>query len=311
MTDNSEKWGVILNPKSGNKKASGKITISDILKKNGIDGIFRFTEYAGHASKIVHELVDQGIRKFIIVGGDGSVSEAIDGMMTANIDSRNLCFGIVPSGTGNDWCRYWGISKDINNCINMIKANKTACIDIGKLTYQVKRKPVSKYFINSVGIGYDAQVVSNAEKFSKLIKGQSWNYLLSLFTTTVLHRSKDICLSTDEKVLHQEKVFSMSIANGPFTGGGIKQTPDAAPDDGVFDIMVATKPTFIGLAKALHSILSKKYEGASIIHYYKTPKLYITGAHRHPVEADGIMQKNAKTPMELEIIPLAINMIIP
>ena len=115
-------WGVIMNPKSGKKKASEKETVADVLRQSGVDGYFCYTSYPGHAGQLVQELAQKGVRRFVAVGGDGSISELVDGLMNCGVEPEELTFGFVPQGTGNDWARYWQMPDNVGSCAEILNA---------------------------------------------------------------------------------------------------------------------------------------------------------------------------------------------
>lgn len=303
-----ELWGVILNPKAGNKKVSRKQTIFDALRAGGIAGEYRFSEYAGHATVIARDLVAAGFRRFLIVGGDGTVSEVVDGLMTSGVDSHELTFAILPSGTGNDWCRYWKIPKKIDQSMEMISRQKELWIDVGRLSYFRQDKLVEKYFINSVGLGFDAEIVARAEKLGKLAKGLPINYLLGLLGSMAKTKSKHLVLETDDDVF-EGKVYTMSIANGPYSGGGIKQTPNASPTDGMFDILLADDPNAFEIVRDVSRVLFRQSFGG-VLRTYRTSQVKITTNERHMIEADGIIQTDGEAPLSITMVPAAIKMIV-
>ncbi|MBR6104268.1 MAG: diacylglycerol kinase family lipid kinase [Paludibacteraceae bacterium] len=304
----SELWGVILNPKAGSKKVDGKQTICDALKSGGISGEYRFSEYAGHATILARELVADGFRNFLIVGGDGSVSEVVDGLMTSGVDSHELTIAIIPSGTGNDWCRYWKIPKKIGLCLDMIRQGKKQWIDIGRLSYFRQDSLVEKYFINSVGLGFDAEIVARAEKLGKFAKGLPVNYFLGLVGSMAKTKSKHLVMETDNEVF-EGKVYTMSIANGPYSGGGIKQTPDASPTDGLFDILLADDPNAYEIVRDVSRVLFRQSFGG-VLRTYRTSQVKISTTERHMIEADGIVQTDGEAPLHITMVPAAIKMIV-
>lgn len=304
----SELWGVILNPKAGNKKVSRKQTIFDALHAGGIAGEYRFSEYAGHASVLARELVAAGFRRFLIVGGDGTVSEVVDGLMTSGVDSHEFIISILPSGTGNDWCRYWKIPKNINENLEMISRQKEQWIDVGRLTFFRGDKLVEKYFINSVGLGFDAEIVARAEKLGRVAKGLSINYLLGLLGSMAKTKSKHLMMETDDD-LFEGKVYTMSIANGPYSGGGIKQTPNALPTDGMFDILLADDPNPYEIVRDVSRVLFRQSFGG-VLRTYRTSQVKITTTERHMIEADGIVQTDGEAPLTITMVPAAIKMIV-
>ncbi len=309
----NQKWGIIINPKAGNKKFHGKRSVEEKMIAAGIEGAYVYTEYAGHATQIVQDMVKNGLRRIVAVGGDGSINEVLNGLMTSCVDSKELTLGLIPRGTGNDWARYWGIKpRETMRNIRRLQEGKSVRIDIGELHYYHKRAKEIRYFINSVGIGFDARVVEQAEKWGKLMPGMPFSYTLALLSSTLTHRAKNIVLTgTDEALTLNGKVYSLSVANGPYTGGGIKQTPKAVPTDGLLDVMAATTPTNLKqLAKGLGNFISQKMKDEGMVHTFQTKSLKIETPSRLKIEADGIVQKDGKQPITICLHPQALNMII-
>lgn len=300
-------WGIILNPKAGKKKV-GNVSVVDALKANGIDGEFCFTEYAGHATVLARELVAKGFRQLLILGGDGTVSEVVDGLMTAGVDTHELSFAVIPSGTGNDWCRYWQIPKKLDQCLKMLKQGNAQWIDVGRLSYFRNGEPVEKYFINSVGFGFDAEIVARAERLRKYAKGLSLNYLFGLMGSVVKTKAKKMRMEMDSDV-YEGKMFTMNIANGPYSGGGIKQTPDASPTDGLFDILLADNPNLYQVVRDVSRVLLHRGFGGTL-RTYRTSQVKITTDQHHMIEADGLVQTDSEAPITITMVPAAIKMIV-
>ena len=312
MIQEKKKWGVIANPKSGSRRFFRReITVEERLKGVGLDVDFVFSQYPEHACELARDFIERGIRNLIVVGGDGTISEVIHGIFCSSVDPQEVTFAVIPSGTGNDWARYWGIRKSLRKSLSVILKGNTRLVDVGKLTYKLKRQKKTKYFINSVGIGYDAQVVQYSEIIGRFIPGKTWVYSFAIITGAVMHAPKLLSLHADEKHLLEDKVYTMSIGNGPYTGGGVKQTPQANPVDGKFDVMVAIKPSFFELVRGLYHLFRSTLQEDSCVKYFQAKELRITTTKRHKVEADGILLKNSKAPYEVSILPNAIRMVVP
>jgi diacylglycerol kinase (ATP) len=312
MIQEIEKWGVIANPKSGSRRFfRRKVSIEERLRRAGFEIDFVFSQSPGHATELATDFVERGYRKLIVVGGDGTVSEVIDGVFHSSVDPKKITFAVVPSGTGNDWARYWNIKKSLQKSIAVISRGNTQLVDIGRLTYREKRRPIVKYFVNSVGIGYDAQVVQYAEIIGRFISGHKWVYSFAVVSGAVMHAPKLLSLKVNGKHYLEDKVYTMSIANGPYTGGGIKQTPQASPVDGKFDVMVAVKPSFFELIRGLYHLFRSNLQEDFCVKYFRAEELSITTRKRHKIEVDGILLKGAKAPYEISLLPNAIRMIVP
>lgn len=238
--------GIIINTKSGKKAyLRQRYYLFDQLKQRGEEYVYRITQYAGHASELARELVeDEGVRRVLILGGDGTISEAIQGLMAAKIPAgEKIQFGIMPRGTGNDYARYWNLSKNYIQSLDRFFNGTPQPVDIGCLSYYRNAQPFRHYFINSVGFGIDAKTCLWAQNLKYYIGSHSFSYAIALVFAVWNHRSKMVHLTTDEGLVLDEMLFTMNIGNGPFSGGGIRQNPDADPRDGIFHSMFVLKPT--------------------------------------------------------------------
>lgn len=314
MDEQKRSWAVIANPKAGKRRLFlRKVSLEDVLRDAGLDVRLFISEYAGHATLLAKTLVeDDGFRDFIIVGGDGTVNEVVNGIMESSVCSSEISFAVIPSGTGNDWARYWNIRKRLKKNIAVIQKGNVQKVDVGRFSYLLKREKKVRYFINSVGIGFDAQVVRYAEIIGRFIHGRPWVYSLSLIAGAAMHISKHLHLkTTDGRVSVDDKVYTMTIANGPYTGGGLKQAAQAIPNDGVFDVMMVVNPKFRQLLSAIYHLFRSNLQEVSCVKYFRTAGLSIDTTRRHKVETDGILIESAKAPFMIEIIPDALNMIVP
>ncbi|MCX6272810.1 MAG: acylglycerol kinase family protein, partial [Bacteroidetes bacterium] len=107
----SSDWLTIVNPNAGLKKAARDWkNISYLLKRNDIRYFSVFTERRLHAITLTRELLKKGYRKILVVGGDGTLNEVVNGIFTQNdVNPRDLTLAMIPVGTGNDWCRMYNI----------------------------------------------------------------------------------------------------------------------------------------------------------------------------------------------------------
>ena len=106
--------GIIINPKSGKKAfRAQRIYLWNLLRKRHQPFAYRVTKYAGHAIELARELVEKGYDELLVLGGDGTLSEAVNGIMRAEISAEQratIRLGLMPRGTGNDWARYWSLT---------------------------------------------------------------------------------------------------------------------------------------------------------------------------------------------------------
>jgi len=304
-------WAIIINPKSGKRKFRQQSKYLFLTLKNaGIEYEYRVTKFAGHAIKIARLFAEKKYQNFMVLGGDGTLSEVINGIFSANIEVTNsLKIALIPRGTGNDWGRFWGLTRDYKLSLAVFLKGNLQFIDIGKVDFELEGEEQTHFFINSLGLGLDATVVNITHTLKRYVDSHSFLYTIALFLAVFTYRANKIKIrSTDRNM--DENMFTMNVANGCYSGGGLKQTPNALPNDGLLDVMMAKKPTFIDIIGALHLFFKGKLHEHPIIESFQTQSLMIQ-CHKHALmEADGIVV-NGTSPYTISIIPNAIQMIVP
>lgn len=286
--------GIIINPKSGKKAfRAQRVYLWHLLRRRHMPFAYRVTQYAGHAIELARELVERGYDELLVLGGDGTLSEVVNGIMTADIPAEQrakIQLGLMPRGTGNDWGRYWNLSKRHKESLRRFFEGTPHPIDIGCLTYCRNGVEHHRYFINSIGFGVDPLCCQKAETLKYYIGSHHVNYLFGLIAAIMQHKAKHVVLRVDGKELVNDQLFTMNIANGPYSGGGIKQNPEADPSDGIFHGMFVKKPTFRQILQALPNLFNGRLTELPFI-YPIVGKEVEVGYRKHlMIEADGILQ---------------------
>jgi diacylglycerol kinase (ATP) len=305
------RWAIIINPKSGKKNFRKQIKyLFESLQNAGIEFDYRMTRFAGHASKLSRYFVEKNYKNIMVLGGDGTMSEVINGIFSSNVENTNsLKIALIPRGTGNDWGRFWGLNRDYNKSIDVFFKGKTQFIDIGKVEYDMEGVPEAHYFINSIGLGLDAAVVNLTHRIKSVLGSHSILYTLALLGAVFTYKAHRVRVFSEEKKL-VDSMFTMNIANGCYSGGGMKQNPNAVPYDGLMDVMMAKKPKLWDILTALPLIFNGKLLKHPVIESFQTKQLLIQSDKSALMEADGIIV-NGFSPFTVSIIPNAIQMIIP
>ncbi|MDR3652481.1 MAG: diacylglycerol kinase family lipid kinase [Paludibacter sp.] len=304
-------WAIIINPKSGKKKfRQQRKYLFLTLKHAEIHFEYRVTKFAGHATKIAKLFAEKQYQNFLVLGGDGTMSEVINGIFSSDIkDTSSLKFALIPRGTGNDWGRFWGLTRDYNHSIDVFLKGKTQSIDIGKVDYELEGEKQTHYFINSVGLGLDAAVVNITHQLKRFVGSHSFLYTVALLGAVFTYRAHKVKIESKERKI-SDSMFTMNVANGCYSGGGMKQTPNALPYDGLLDVMMAKKPTFIDIIGGLRRLFNGKLLEHPIIESFQTQNLVVKSDKEALMEADGIIV-NGTSPYAISIIPNAIQMIVP
>lgn len=255
-------WGLIVNPNAGSGKCQKNWpTIQKLIKRAKLDTDAKFTERKGHAIEITKDLIDQGFKKIIVIGGDGTLNEVVNGIFTHNtVDQNTITLAMVPVGTGNDWCKTFNVPAKYIDAIKLIRDEKTVVQDIGLVDFHNHGTP-QRYFANVAGIGFDATVAHAANKLKDQGKGNALSYMLILIKTLLKYNSTPMQLTVGEHH-YKERMFSIGIGIGKYNGGGMKQLPNAIANDGLLDITIIKRISKWTVIKELKNL----YDGSFLSH---------------------------------------------
>ncbi len=306
-----QKWLVIINPNSGKRKGEKDWNqIQSILIKNGFQFKNVFTEGKNHAIELMNFHLKNGYRNFIVIGGDGTLNEVINGVLQqSEIDSKEIKIGMIPIGTGNDWGRMYQIPSDYEGAIEIIKRDKTFIQDAGKVRYSHHGKTESRFFVNMAGMGYDALVAKKTNLMKEKGGGGPFAYLINLFLGLVQYKHTYIDLSIDGKKIFTGKIFSLSVGICKYNGGGMMQLPNAVPDNGKFDVTLIRKASKFKVIANIKNLYDGSFVKIPEVELFTGNKVEIVSrpAHSLFLETDG--ESLGHSPFEFEIIPKCIKLI--
>ena len=303
-----DEWLVIVNPNAGRGKGKADWDkTAALLSRYELPFSVFFTEKKMDAADIAVKGISGGFRKIMTMGGDGTLNEVVNGVFTQSVcDPTDIIIAMIPVGTGNDWGKMFGIPSDYEQAIKIIKETNLFLHDIGVVDFYNGKESARRYFLNIAGLGFDSVVVkrTNAHKD----KGRSGKtiYLLNLLLSLIGYKSTRAEINVDGQKI-SNNIFTVSIGNGKYSGGGMKQTPFAIPDDGLLDVTVIgdmSKPEIIWN-------LSLLYNGKILEHPkikgFKGKNIKITSEETVFVEVDG--ESLGHTPIEFNIIPKSIRIV--
>jgi diacylglycerol kinase (ATP) len=301
-------WFVIVNPNAG--KGTGRKDwerIHNNLQKLELPFTENFTLSKGHAITLTKEAIEAGFRKFICVGGDGTLNEIVNGAFNQSAcKTHDITLGLIPIGTGNDWGRMFGIPLDHDAAVKIIKDGRTLLHDIGLMTYFSDAGKLSRYFINIAGLGFEAVVVKRTNYQKDRGKGGKAIYFYNLLMSLISYKNTDAELIIDGKPA-KAKIFSLNVGNGRYCGGGMRQTPLANPLDGLLDITVINGMGKLEIIRNLRILYNGKILDHPKVSGYKCKNLKVSSDSVLYTEADG--ESLGHLPAEFSILPTAINIV--
>ncbi len=273
----------IINPRAGNRFDE---TLKQV-KNLGVE--FYITKSPNDAKDYVKKyLLEKGETRFIACGGDGTYNEVLNGVLEAGCGS----IGVMPVGSGNDFCRNFGDKESFLNIDKQINAKDIFC-DAIKYTLTYKGETKSGFCANMINIGFDCAVADTTNDVRKktLLKG-SMAYFVSIFINLVKKTPSYLYIETDGKERYNGEVLLTSSANGCFCGGGLKTNPLAMVNDGFININIVKninrlkfltvlheyiKGTYLGKEKFKSIVTSERFKTVKIIPKNKSMRISVDG----------------------------------
>jgi diacylglycerol kinase (ATP) len=256
----------------------------------------------GHAVELAREAYEQGYRRFIAVGGDGTAHEILNGVYERARGRERIALGFLPLGTGNSFLR--DFTKDgAGASLEALIEGRTRPVDLIRLTHSKG----AVYSFNLLSLGFTADVGSLTNRFFKPFG--YLGYLLGVFVRVIQLRRRVFRLRCDEdKDWDESRCLFLSFSNSKFTGGTMLIAPHADPTDGLIEFVRWGPIGRIGLLR----MLPKLYDGTHIEHPLasrRTVRHVEFGIHA-PVDVliDG--EISALECLSLDSIPAAVDIYI-
>lgn len=256
MDSNDKIWYAVVNPNAGSgKTVSEWPKASKTLSDNRIDFEYKTTWKMGAAVEITMKACAEGYRKFLAVGGDGTVHEVLEGIAkyvqisavakTLDKESQKVALddftlAVMPIGSGNDWIKTLEIPKDFNKVAELMKTDSTGRQDVFCLSLRDDNtsRNLESFMANVGGVGFDANVCKKVNFEKNTGKSGKVLYLKALISNILNFKPFDCVVEADGKEIFRGTTMSIALGAGKYSGGGMLQVPDAVLDDGLLDITI-------------------------------------------------------------------------
>lgn len=274
---------VFINPTAGRGRAGRRqARILELLQGRGLDVELHQSNAVGHLEEQVRQHVAQGADRVIVAGGDGSVHEAVNGIMRCR---DKAALGLIPTGTGNDFAKACGIPLNWEHAARLLSDRLAAgqyakTIDVGKMN--------ERFFANGAGIGLDAKVTRIARSY-RLPVGDLV-YLLAVLRAMLDGLSTPRLEISAGKYSWVGPATLASISNGPWIGGMFHIAPMAANDDGKLELLIAEPVTRRRIVSLLPKLMSGEHVGEKEIHHQCVASVSIVSSEPIPSHLDGEVQ---------------------
>jgi YegS/Rv2252/BmrU family lipid kinase len=285
----------VVNPKAGKGRAKKIVpAIENECKKYGVDYEIKYTNAPGDGTDIAAWGVEEGFKKIIAVGGDGTVNEVVNG-----IAESDAALGVIPGGSGNDFIRSINNHKNIEDIIRDNISGRITKADLGACN--------GKYFINVASAGFDGEVTIETENAKKIFSG-STAYIMAMLKTIFRYKGRRLRVQIDD-LEFEENTLLVAVANGRYYGGGMLPAPNAIINDGYFDICHIKHLPVIKMLFLFPKFMKGKHANIKEVTMFKGKKVRLECTEALAVNLDGEINKASE--VEFQIIPNGINIIVP
>ena len=294
------KFIITVNPHGGKKLGPRLLNrVKPLFEAKGIELFVVETTFAGHAKELANQLNITEYDGFIGIGGDGTLHEIINGMLSRH-DGRKIPIGIIPGGSGNSYMHDLQLTDPLKAAKAIIN-EKTRALD----TTKIEVNHIIKYSNNMIGWGLVTDVGNQAEHFRWL--GTNRYTILSV-VEVLRHKSRPATLIMDDKKIEDEFIFIIAC-NSIHVGKGMKMAPKARLDDGLIDLIVIRS----GVSRTrLLQVLPKLFDGSHInepeLEYYQTSQFSLIPETDEILNIDGEIM--GSTPIQVDVIPKAFEMYV-
>ncbi len=299
---------LIINPHAGVGKAKREYhKITGILKHEGIAFDEVFTQRREHAIELATTYIAKGYRRFLVLGGDGTMNEVLNGMLDqSDVSMEQLSMGMLPLGSGNDWCRSFNIPFDYRKAAAIIKRGNTRKQDILRVEYIKEGRQVHRYLGNMAGMGFDAHVNFRVNRQKDKGRGGMLVYLQHLFGGLMSYKSPLMTIEIDDKEI-QTRVYSLNAGINSYNGGGMKQLPHAVADDGLMDVTLIKHTSKWNVIRNVPGLYTGKFIRLPFVETYTAKRMQLESAPETFIEIDG--EFCGQSPISFEVTGKKLNVL--
>ncbi len=278
---------IIVNPVSGKGNARKKLAwVKERFIRESIGFEVFMTLPAVKADQLIHEYFNSRFTDIMIIGGDGTLQEALNGN-----PPKDIPFSIITAGTGNDTARNLLATMKFRKQLDIAINGSIKKFDAGKCN--------NKIFLNGLGIGFDGRVVEEMEK-SDRSRNRRFSYYKTVLKLITGYRESMLSINIDGETV-KTKTFLLTVAKGRTFGGGFRLNPYAKSDDGLLDLCLITKVRIVKRIMFLPSMGSGGHRNLKEVRFFKCRKCIIEGNNDMVAHLDG--EFIGSPPFQLEVLP--------
>jgi diacylglycerol kinase (ATP) len=304
----------LVNPASGGGSTGRRWPeLAHAAAEIGLVGEALISERPGHLTELAQQAVAEGGELLVVIGGDGSVNEVVNGVAAAlagggsRPSAADVDLALVPRGTGDDFARTYKIPRG-RAALAVAARGRTTTIDAGRVSFRAwDGSTRDAWFANVASAGMSGAIARRADDTSRAL-GATVAFAWAILRVFADWRSSEVEVTVDRE-RRAGRMHDVVVANGRYLAGGIMICPEARPDDALFDVLLIGDLT----KRELLVTLPKTYVGRHLPHpkaeLLRGTTVGIDSRQPLPIQLDG--EQPGTTPVRFELVPGALRLRVP
>lgn len=288
---------VVANPTAGRGKAGRRIGLADtMLRELRVDHEVRVAGSADDMESTCRDAAEQGAEIVAVIGGDGTVSCAANGLA-----GTGTALAVLPAGTGNDFAAAIG-ARSFRTAVRLLADPKTESVDLA----HVRAGGVDRSFVNIAGAGFDSEVNETANAMT-INLGGTGTYVAALMKTLSRFTPARYDLTVDGEAFTLDAMLVV-VGSGLAYGGGMKVLPNASLVDGVLDVCIVEALSKGAFLRAFPKVFMGKHTDHPNVRMMRATEVTVEANRGMQVYADG--EHVGALPASFEVMPGALEVVV-
>ncbi len=313
---------LIVNPRAGGGLTGRSFPALHAVAERALGAIdVLYTQSGGHAIELARDAANAGRRTVIAVGGDGTLNEVVNGVLSAKEGGakeggKATRVGLIGQGTGGDFRRALGLEHRLDRYLAVIARGAERAVDAGLLTYvDAEGRTRQRYFVNIVSAGLGGLVDRYVAAAGRGLGMKATYAVAGLRALVAAEVGRVRCTSSRDGARETRILDSylLAVCNGRYFGSGMHVAPMASLDDGRFEVVSLMAPSKLAFAQIARRLYTASHLGDPNVTHFGCDEIDLelvntsVGA-RFTLDVDG--EPLGGLPARVEIRRAALRMLV-